>query len=135
MTKEEPNMNANTAHNDNDNRRETRSSVNLQGQTDSFYVEFVDQTIPIINIRDVSITGVGLEIDQIIDKGETVELGYNSDDMELKVKGTVIWCDTSTTSVMLGVEFSKETLQENILFFMAMRKFLDEFDGIAAIDV
>ena len=30
----------------------------------------------------------------------------------------------------IGVEFSHETPRDNMLFFMAMRKFLDEFDGV-----
>ena len=113
-------------------RQESRVNVNLQGQINNFYVEFAGQTVPITNIRDVSISGVALELEQAIAQGEAIDLGFNSDDMNLKVKGIIAWCDTANSPTTLGVEFTKETAQENILFFMAMRKFLDEFDGITA---
>jgi len=123
-------MSGNISPNNSESREETRVNVNLQGQTNSFYVEFSGQTIPISNIRDVSISGVGLELEQIIAQGETIELGYNSDDLNLKVKGNIAWCDANNTPVSLGIEFTSDTPQENMLFFMAMRKFLDEFDGV-----
>jgi len=123
-------MSGKIAPNSSESRQETRVNVNLQGQTNSFFVEFSGQTFPITNIRDVSVSGVGLELEQIIAQGETIELGYNSDDLDLKVKGTIAWCDASNGPVALGIEFTPDNPQENMLFFMAMRKYLDEFDGI-----
>jgi len=123
-------MSGKIAPNNSESRQETRVNVDIQGQTNSFYLEFAGQTVPISNIRDVSISGVGLEVEQIIAQGETIELGFNSDDLELKVKGHVAWCDASNSPVALGIEFTSDTPQDNMLFFMAMRKFLDEFDGI-----
>ena len=123
-------MSGKIAPNSSESRQDTRVNVNLQGQTNSFFVEFAGQTVPITNIRDVSISGVGLELEQIIAEGETIELGFDSDDLNLKVKGTVAWCDAQNKPVAIGIEFTSETPQDNMLFFMAMRKFLDDFDGI-----
>jgi hypothetical protein len=123
-------MSAGNVPKNKDQRQETRVNVELQGQTNSFYVEFADQSVPITNIRDVSVSGVGLELEQIIAQGETIELGYDSDDLNLKVKGHVAWCDANASPVALGIEFTSETPQENMLFFMAMRKYLDSFDGV-----
>jgi hypothetical protein len=123
-------MSGKIAPNNSESRQDTRVNVNLQGQTNSFFVEFAGQTVPITNIRDVSISGVGLELEQIIAQGETIELGFNSDDLNLKVKGTVAWCDAHHKPVAIGIEFTSESPQDNMLFFMAMRKFLDDFDGI-----
>ncbi len=111
-------------------RQDTRAQVSLEGQNNQFFVEVAGQTAPIANIRDVSISGVGLQLDHIIAEGETVQLGYNSDDLTLKVKGQVIWCDAHQQPASIGVEFTNETPHENMLFFLAMRKYLDEFDGL-----
>lgn len=123
-------MNAKFAPETGEKRQENRASVNLDGQTNQFYVKFAGNTFPIANIRDVSVSGVGLQLDEMIAQGETIELGYDSTDLSLQVKGNVIWCDGHQRPVSVGVEFSRETPQENMLFFMAMRKFLDEFDGV-----
>lgn len=123
-------MNAKSAPENADKRQETRVNVELQGQTNDFSIEFGGQSVPITNIRDVSVSGVGLELEQIIAKGETIELVFDSGDFKLKVKGTVAWCDANNKPVSLGIEFSNESPRDNMLFFMAMRKFLDEFDGI-----
>lgn len=123
-------MNAKSAPDNADKRQETRVNVELQGQTNNFYVEFAGQSVPITNIRDVSVSGAGIELEQIIAQGETIELIFNSDDLNLKIKGTVAWCDANNKPVSLGIEFTRETPRDNMLFFMAMRKFLDEFDGI-----
>jgi hypothetical protein len=123
-------MNAKFAPDTGEKRQETRASVNLDGQNNHFFVEFAGQTFPIANIRDVSVSGVGLQLDQMIAQGETIELAYTSDDLDLKVKGNVIWCDGHDRPVSVGVEFCHDTPQDNMLFFMAMRKFLDEFDGV-----
>ena len=111
-------------------RQENRANVTLDGNNNQFYVEFAGHTLPIANIRDVSVSGVGLQLDEIIAQGETIELGYNSADLNLKVKGNVIWCDAHERPVSVGVEFTHDTPHENMLFFMAMRKYLDEFDGV-----
>jgi len=123
-------MNAKFAPDTGEKRQENRANVNLEGQNNQFFVEFAGHTLPIANIRDVSVSGVGLQLDEIIAQGETIELGYNSDDLSLKVKGNVIWCDAHERPVSVGVEFCHDTPHENMLFFMAMRKFLDEFDGV-----
>jgi len=123
-------MNGKLAPETGEKRQEPRANVTLEGQNNQFFVEFSGETFPIANIRDVSVSGVGLQLDHIIAQGESIELGYNSDDLNLKVKGNVIWCDAHEQPVSVGVEFTQETPQENMLFFMAMRKYLDEFDGI-----
>lgn len=127
-------MSGETVTNINDQRQETRVNVNLQEQHNEFFMEVAGQTIAINNIRDVSVSGVGLELDHIIAQGETIALGYQSDDFNMKIKGTVAWCDASDGPTSIGVEFSSDSPQDNMLFFMAMRKFLDQFDGTTTMD-
>jgi len=123
-------MNNNLAPDTGEMRQEARAQVDIEGHNNKFFIEIAGQTVPIANIRDVSVSGVGLQLDQIIAQGETIQLGYNSDDLDLKVNGNVIWCDAQQKPVSVGVEFTQETPQENMLFFLAMRKYLDEFDGV-----
>ena len=123
-------MNAKSSPSSSDQRQETRVNVALRGQTNEFSIEFGGQTLAITNIRDVSISGVGLELEQIIAKGETITLTYQSDDLTLKIQGHVAWCDANSSPICIGVEFSREEPRDNMLFFMAMRKYLDDFDGV-----
>jgi len=123
-------MNSRISAKPEDQRQEARVSVELQGQINDFSIESAGQSIPITRIRDVSISGVGLALEQTIAEGETITLACQFDDLKLRIQGQVAWCDGSSSPVCIGVEFSRETPRDNMLLFLAIRKYLDDFDGI-----
>ena len=123
-------MNRRTSAKTKDQRQEARVNVTQQGQINNVSIESAGQSIPVTRIRDVSISGVGLALEQTIAKGETITLACQFEDLKLRIQGQVAWCDASSSPVSIGVEFSRETPRDNMLFFLALRKYLDDFDGI-----
>jgi len=103
----------------------------MKDQEDQFSIEKDQETFNITRIKDVSISGVGLEMPRALPVGDQLSISYNSGDFQLSILGTVIWCDPETQSgpYTLGIEFNPESRENNALFFLAIRKYLDEFDG------
>ena len=115
----------------NDQRQDIRVGVSIDSQQNEFFLHCGDQSFEIRKIRDVSISGVGLETVQNCEKGDTVVLKYDSDDLKLNIRGTVMWCKPlDHDGYALGIEFDVQNREDNTLFFMAMRKYLDEFDSL-----
>lgn len=111
-------------------RRFERLGVNLHDNKHQFYIERDGERYAISKIRDVSISGIGLESAVSLHEGEEVIMGYNSDDLVLRIESCVAWIDTQNGANILGIEFSDSHRQNNMLFFMATRKYIDSFDGI-----
>ncbi|MBI5450657.1 MAG: PilZ domain-containing protein [Gammaproteobacteria bacterium] len=125
-------MKKNTAQTKADQRQSARHGVQIDGREHLFTMSAGQQDFPITAIRDVSVSGAGLEMDQPLKQGTAVVLHYTEGDFKLDIDGTVMWC-TSTAArskFALGIEFSRSNGSSNSFFFLAMRKFLDEFDGV-----
>ncbi len=111
-------------------RKHARSGLQMEQQSSQLYISKDQETINITNIRDVSISGVGLEMSRAFPVGEKLSLTYKDDDgFLININGTVAWCDSETDNHALGIEFEKQTGQDNSLFFLAIRKYIDDFDG------
>ncbi|HFD92399.1 MAG TPA: PilZ domain-containing protein [Gammaproteobacteria bacterium] len=111
-------------------RKHARSGLQMDNQESQFYVSKDQETINITKIRDVSFSGVGLEMPRPFPVGEKLALTYEEDDgFQIQVNGTVIWCDSDAGRHTLGVEFEGHNGQDSSLLFMALRKYIDEFDG------
>lgn len=112
-------------------RRNTRSGLKIEDQHNLFFLKTQGDVHPITLVRDVSVSGVGLEMNQPFQPGEAVSLKYDADDFELTITGTIIWCQRIEQNgrYNLGIEFDRQNGENNALFFLALRKYLDEFDG------
>lgn len=111
-------------------RQNARCGLVMEDQEIQFTLMQNDKTFAINRVRDVSISGVGLEAQQEFSKGEQLSLAYNSGDFQLSINGTVMWCTAQdNNNFALGIKFDMENRQDNALFFLAIRKYLDEFDG------
>lgn len=85
----------------------------------------------ITRIIDISLTGAGIESRFPINPGERVVLKYRGRDCRFAIDGTVAWCKSGKDrKCSLGIAFARENGERNALFFLAMRKYLDDFDGI-----
>lgn len=114
-----------------DQRQSSRVGINAEGHHNDFFVESSGQNHKISNIRDVSISGVGLELQQAHNKGDQVNLKYDSDDLQLSINGTVMWCESQADGhCAMGIQFDTDNGENNTLFFLAMRKYLDDFDSL-----
>ncbi len=113
-------------------RRETRSELNPGDHHNLFFLEKGDASHPISKVRDVSISGVGIITDAPAEASEKVALTYDSDDFRLTINGVAAWCSANDdgTGYAMGIEFDASDPADNSLFFMAVRKYLDDFDNI-----
>lgn len=116
----------------NEQRRHPRKGFNTTENDFSFYLQDKQQLYQINNVQNVSISGVGVEIPKVINIGQKIALKYDSADYHLTINGTIVWCDSqsNTGSCRLGVEFDDGNQEDNALFFLAVRKYLDPFDNI-----
>jgi len=115
-----------------DKRKHPRKGFSSSADECSFYLEEKGQLYEIKHVQDVSISGVGIHLPRKINIGQKIILKYESHDYHLSIDGMVAWCDNAATigSCRLGVEFDVGNQEDNALFFLAVRKFLDPFDGV-----
>jgi hypothetical protein len=115
-------------------RRHQRLSVRLHEMDGFFRLHFNGEWHPLKDVHDVSISGMGIRFAVPINPGTQLKIGYMSRDLEINLPATVRWCrdksqhDASTgEGYQLGVEFETGNINDNMLMFMAIRKFLDPF--------
>ena len=99
-----------------------------------FRLHFNGEWHTLDNVHDVSISGMGIRFVTPINPGSQLKIAYVSRDFEITLPATVRWCRDKTPnassageSYQLGVEFDNGNINDNMLMFMAIRKFLDPF--------
>ncbi len=112
-------------------RNEARSGITLEDHHNLFFLEKDNDRQAIVRIRDVSISGVGINMNQPLDASMPVSLTYDSDDFKLTINGITAWCNPveEGNSFDMGIQFNANDPNDNSLFFLAVRKYLDDFDG------
>lgn len=117
----------------NEKRLHPRKGFNTAENDFSFYLEDKGQQYQVNDVQNVSISGVGVGLSKGIKIGQKIALKYDSADYHLSINGTIVWCDNTlhTGLYRLGVEFDAGNQEDNALFFLAVRKYLDPFDSVA----
>jgi hypothetical protein len=63
-------------------------------------------------------------------------LGFDQDDYQVRVQGTVVWCqaleeecanDSAPQCYRMGVRFNPMDMKNSSLLFLALREFIDPF--------
>ncbi|VAW85372.1 hypothetical protein MNBD_GAMMA16-1656 [hydrothermal vent metagenome] len=106
-----------------------------------FIIESDNKCSEVTQVQDVSISGIGLDI-----KGGNYEPGYKLDlvfeteGLRISIVSVVRWVDKHEEKdfYRVGLEFATGQGDMTLLFFMALRTYLDSFDavrheGVAAI--
>lgn len=117
-------------------RRHARKSVytDIQGE---FQANIDGKNYPVLNIKDVSISGIGLSLPLNAEPDTEIRLTFSAEDLKLAIKGRVAWTTESENptpdiavecAYMVGVEFDPANGDHNCLLFMALRKYLDDFE-------
>ena len=111
------------------NRREhNRDELIAEPNTALFFIEVENTRYPLHKVHDLSVSGVGIEAPIAISKSTEIGLCFEEADYRINVIGTVMWCLPGTNDTFrLGIKFSPRTAQNNLLLFMAMRRYIDEF--------
>ncbi len=114
-----------------ENRKDSRGIVTTNPAGSMFFLRSRDGIYAITQIIDVSLSGAGIQTRYRLVPGEEVTLKYRTQDFRLAIRGKVAWCvEGEDRDCKLGIAFDPENKERNSLFFLAMRKYLDEFDGI-----
>lgn len=102
-----------------------------------FAVSVGNDVVPIEVVHDVSISGIRMALAYTIPDGQTITLTAREGDMTIDVQGEVRWSrETAEIGIYeFGVEFDDSNVDNNILFFMSLRKFLDTFDDVPAKEI
>lgn len=115
----------------NERRHPPRNTIakDIEGE---FYIAVEDESYPVHKVKDVSISGIGVVLPRRVYKDTDVRLIFKADDLRLELEGRIVWCAEesapSSDSCQAGIEFSPANRDNNCLLFMALRKYLDDFE-------
>jgi hypothetical protein len=116
---------------DREKRRDSRGNVTIDPVGTIFFLRSQDGIYAVTRIIDVSLSGAGIQTRYPIAPGEEITLRYRALDYRLAIRGRVAWCvDSEDREYKLGITFDPENREGNSIFLLAMRKYLDEFDGV-----
>jgi hypothetical protein len=118
-----------------DRRRHSRKKFHGQRGGVTFTARLGTEICEIQNVHDVSISGIRLRLARRVDLGSNLELIAQEADFTVNVDGFARWCQEVDDGFELGIEFASADLDSNILFFMSLRKYLDDFDDVPLKDV
>jgi len=109
-------------------RNHERKNLDYDQILGKFQVSFTDEVIEFDQVNDVSISGMGLLFPRSVPAGEIINISYVSDDFCTAVDAEVVWEEKLSDGVFrLGVEFSNANMDDNIMLFMTLREYIDDF--------
>lgn len=99
-------------------RKEVRSAYPAQ-PGGKLQVLFSDRCIPVTSVKDVSPTGIRLEIKTPISIGENIMIRYVAEKVDIKLNGTVAWNSVAAgdtaehadnSAILIGVSLTSPSL-------------------------
>ncbi len=112
-----------------ENREYERKAVVPPTDEPCFYVEVGPRSYPFEAVHDVSVSGAGIELSVALTPTTPVRLGFEQEDCQVQVQGTVMWCEPNGNedSYRLGVLFDPHDMKNSSILFLALREFIDPF--------
>jgi hypothetical protein len=93
-------------------RKEIRSIVTQQPHG-KLQVLLGDQSLDVFSVKDVSPTGIRVEIGNQINIGENILVRYLTEKVDLKLNGTVVWNS--------GLAGSADSLDQSLAFLIGIK--------------
>ena len=94
----------------------------------SFHIEYGGEKHAFHLVNDVSISGMGIYLDNKIPDQTEVIVSYVSEDFQVAISGSIIWSEQLTdNSFRMGVQFSSDNMDDNVMLFMTLREYIDDF--------
>lgn len=116
-------------------RETVRQDIHLEEVNGSFLMVAKDKQYTLALIRDVSVSGVGLQLDEPLEVGTNVDLTFSAGDWKISVEGRVVWCSIamargdrpakSAEAYRIGIKFNPRNANNNVIFFMASRSMVN----------
>ncbi|HFE39635.1 MAG TPA: PilZ domain-containing protein [Gammaproteobacteria bacterium] len=109
-------------------RTQARRNLSSDQIPGKFSVLLKNEEIEFTQVNDVSISGMGICLDHYLGKESHLQVSYQSDDLSILINAEVIWQEKlEDNSFRIGVQFSNEDVDSNVMLFMAMREYIDDF--------
>ena len=111
-----------------DQERNSLSSGQIPGK---FSLILKENEIEFNQVNDVSISGMGICLDHYLGQESSLQVSYISDDLSVIINAEVVWQEKlEDNTFRIGIQFSNEQVDSNVMLFMAMREYIDDF-GVA----
>lgn len=115
-------------------RKDERKNFLMAKFKGSFFIQADDQCCEVAHVQDVSLSGIGLEIKDVsYEPGHKIDLIFEVDGLRISITSIVRWTDQYNHNQQdfcrVGLEFDQGQGDMTLLFFMALREYLDSFDA------
>jgi hypothetical protein len=104
--------------------RENLERTDIPG---TFSVEADGKSHAFTRVNDVSISGMGIYIDCSFENGKDVVVKYSSTEFGIAIRAKIAWCVKEEDGFKVGVQYSSEDLDANVMMFMTLREHIDDF--------
>lgn len=108
-------------------RKHERKPVRMDLCEGTFTLEMRNGSHEIPEIRDISLSGVGITMPIYVDPGRPVKIYYAEGDHVISASGTVTWCQEKSLSAGqfdVGIFFDDPYRDANHSFYVTMNKYL-----------
>lgn len=114
-----------------ESRETIRQNIRLDEVNGSFSLQVKDKSYDPAMIRDVSVSGAGIQLVEPLEVGTSVDMIFSAGDWKIAVEGRVVWCAVAvardelgakrTEAYRMGIKFNPRNANNNVIFFMASR--------------
>ena len=109
-------------------RYHQRKNVAHEQIPGEFYIIVDEQKTFFDQVNDVSISGMGIFLNQKLGQGVNLKVGYDSPDFSVCIDAEVAWEERlAKDEFRIGIQFSNQNVNDNVMLFMTMREYLDDF--------
>lgn len=118
-----------------ESRETVRQAIHLEEVNGAFRLDTKRKHFDGMIVCDVSVSGAGVQLDEPLEVGTTVDLTFAAGDWKISVEGRVVWCSVSTgrpdrdelasEAFRIGIKFNPRNTNNNVIFFMASRSMVN----------
>lgn len=118
-----------------ESRKNLRQNIYLEEVNGSFCLQMEDKNYDSILIRDVSVSGAGIQLSESLEVGSAVDLVFSTGDWKITAQGWVVWCIVALArnkfgaraleGYRIGIKFNPRNANNNVIFFMASRSMVN----------
>jgi len=114
-----------------DKRRHERTNLAYEQIPGKFHIGVGGNRIEFNQVNDVSISGMGILLDSYLATNSNITIGYEADEFCVQIQAEVVWQEKLSDEVYrMGVHFSNHNVENNVMLFMTLREYIDDFGAI-----
>lgn len=118
-----------------ESRENERKPLVTPDKEAAFFIESNGVRYPFDKVKDVSVSGAGIQLPIPLAASSAIVLGFDQDDFQVRVQGTIVWChaleeynqNSTKRHYRMGVRFNPLDMKNSSILFLALREFIDPF--------